>query len=266
MRSFVFLAAAALGFLITSVEGAGATTVSFNLELRERLPAENAGARHVYLCQGCTPAQFAAIPLPGPNWEKNATATSARLFLPDSETNVPPVLDPSAPPELDLIPEIPGPDPFLIAKVLSVTLLGFDPITRSVVAEAQVARGTTMQWDAGRVLHRIVSPTGVEYVMFWIDQAYAQGFDIDAVGGMTGVPLLAGWTYTSELLTSPFVLTTPTGVASVLVPGGGPSTWQKITVPEPAITSLALVGGLAAARRRARTSAPSVGTRPRSLC
>jgi|GEM_PF-6277396 len=251
MRTFTLLATAVL-VLLGGVTRAGA--ISMNLELRQRLPAENPAAKLVYLCQDCTLAQFAAIPLPGPNWEKNATATSARLFLPDSGTNTPPVLDPSIPTELDLVPEIPGPDLFLIAKTLSAVLLGVDPVSRQLVVEAQVARGTTLQWNAGRVIHKIVSPTGDVYVLFSIDEAYAQGFDINAVGGLAGVPLLPGWRYTSERLTSTFVLDTPTGIASVLAPGAGPSAWQKVTVPEPALAPLALAAaaGLLAARRRAR--------------
>ncbi len=175
------------------------------------------------------------------------------MFLPDSGINTPPVLDPSVPTELDLVPTIPGPDLFLIAKVLSAALVGLDPVLGLPVIEAQVARGTTLQWNAGRVIHKSVSPTGDEYVLFSIDEVYSQGFNLDAVGGMAGVPLAPGWTYTSELLTSTFVVDTPTGIASVLAPGGGPSAWQKITVPEPALTALALAtAGLIAARRRAR--------------
>jgi len=251
MRTFTLLAAAVLVLLGGPV---GALAISMNLELRELLlPSENFSPKHVYLCRACTLAEFAAIPLPGPTWEKNATATSARLFLPDSSTNTPPVLDPSVPTELDLVPTIPGPDLFLIAKTLSAALVGVDFVLGLPIAEAQVARGTTLQWDAGRVIHKQVSPTGDEYVLFSIDEAYSQGFDINAVDGMAGVPVAFGWTYTSELLTSTFVVDTPTGIASVLAPGGGPSAWQKIAVPEPALTTLALAAaGLFVARRRAR--------------
>lgn len=251
LRATVLLAAAFLVLLGGSV---GARAMSFNLELRERLPAENPAAKHVYLCPDCTLAEFAAIPLPGPNWEKNATATSARLFLPDSGVNTPPVLDPSVPTELDLVPTIPGPDLFLIAKTLSATFVGIDPVGGLLVIEAQVARGTTLQWNAGRVIHKSVSPTGDEYVLFSIDETYSQGFNLDAVGGLAGVPLAPGWTYTSELLASTFVVDTPTGIASVLAPGAGPSAWQKIVVPEPALTALLAMATavLFAARRRAR--------------
>lgn len=247
MRTFTLLAAAVLVLLGGPV---GALAMSMNLELRELLPGNQ---KHVYLCRDCTTAEFAAIPLPGPSWENNATATSARLLQPDSGTNTPPVLDPSVPTELDLLPGIPGPDLFLIAKTLSVAFLGVDPISGFPYFEAQVARGTTMQWDVGRVIHKLVSTTGDEYVMFSIDEAYSQGFAIDTVGGMAGVPLLPGWTYTSELLTSPFVVETPTGIASALSPDAAQSAWQKVTVPEPALTMLALAAaGLLAARRRAR--------------
>lgn len=251
MRSFTLFFAKIVFLLCVSVSGAGAAP--FNFELWEFLPAENAAARHVYQCQDCTLAEFNAIPLPGPNWEKNSSDTSARLITFDSGVNTPPVLDPSIPTELDLVPTIPGSDLFLIAKVLSGALIGFDPVSGVPIIEAQVARGTTLTYNAGRVIHTIVSTSGDEYVLFSIDQVYAEDFDVDAVGGMAGVPLPAGWTYTSELLTSAFVTTTPTGIASVLAPGGGVSAWQKIFVPEPALTPLALAAaGLFAARRRAR--------------
>ncbi len=215
----------------TVLAASAAPAVDINLELRQRLPAENPAARLVYICSDCTLAEFAAIPLPGPNWEKNATATSARLFLSDLGTSTPPVLEPSVPTELDLVPTIPGSDLFLAAKVLSASFLGFDPILAVGMVEAQVARGTTLTWNPGRVIHKSVSPTGDEYVLFSIDEEYSEGFELDAVGGMTGVPLASGWTYTSELLTSPFVIETPTGVASVLAPSSGESAWQKIVVP-----------------------------------
>ncbi|MEM7311812.1 MAG: PEP-CTERM sorting domain-containing protein [Planctomycetota bacterium] len=229
---------------------------NYNLELRELLPAENPAARNVYVCRDCSLAEFVAAPLPGPNWEKNATATSGRLFLPDSETNIAPVLDPSVPTELDLIPTIPGPDHFLTAKVLSAEVVGFDPVTQLPIAEAQVARGTTMQWNAGRVIHKSISPTGEEYVLFSIDETYSDGFDINTVGGMDGMPLASGWTYGSELLDSEFVLETPTGIANVLLPGGGESSWQRIvTVPEPSsvlIAGLGLIAICGACRRTSR--------------
>ena len=256
MRADVLRRRSAVGlwFAGAMLAASAANAASFNLELRQLLPAENPAARLVYLCQDCTLAEFDAIPLPGPNWEKNASATSARLALIDSGTSTPPVLDPSIPTELDLVTSIAGPDLFLIAKVLGASLVGFDPVIRVPIVEAQVARGTTMTWNAGRVIHKSVSPTGDKYVLFSIDEAYSQGFDLDAVGGMAGVPLAPGWTYTSELLTSPFVLETPGGIASVLAPAGGPSAWQKIVaVPEPS-TGVLLGLGLAALGARRRTS------------
>lgn len=250
--------AVGIWFAGAMLAASAANAASFNFELRELLTDENPFARHIYLCPDCTLAEFDAIPLPGPNWEKNATATSARLFLGDSETNIPPVLDPSVPTELDLDPTIPGPELFLFGKVLSGGFVGFDPGSGIPVLNAQVARGTTIQWDSGRVIHKSVSPSGDEYVLISIDEEYSQAFDIDAVGGMAGVPLAPGWTYTSELLTSDFAIGTPTGIASVLLPGGGVSTWQKVVpVPEPSTGLLAGIGfialGLMALRARRRS-------------
>ena len=255
-RSLQADGACAVSFLLVLAACANdASATSFNLELRQRLPAEGPAARHVYLCEACTLAEFDAIPLPGPNWEKNATATSARLFLPDFEVNVPPVLDPSIPTELDLVPGIPGPDLFLVAKVLSFEIIAVDLVNLLPIIEAQVARGTTMTWNPGRVIHRITSDIGAEYVLFSIDETYSEGFELDVVGGMDGIPLGSGWTYTSELLTSPFVVDTPTGIASVITPGGAQTTWQRIDVPEPTVTALALaaLGALARRRRPRRT-------------
>ena len=249
MRAFIRFAAAALVLLGGPV---ASQAMSFNLELRELLPAENPAARHVYTCNACTLEQFNAVPLPGPNWEKNATDTSARLFLPDSGTNTPPVLDPSVATGLDLIAEIPGDEFQLIAKVLSAGLVGLT--SEGPTIQAQVARGTTLNWNAGRVIHKAVSPTGDEYVLFSIDEAYSLSYNLDAVNGVAGLPLPAGWSYTSELLTSGFTVDTPTGVATVIAVAAGAATWQRIVVPEPGLATLVLAAlvFLAVGRRPTR--------------
>ena len=88
---------------------------SFNPELWE---LTGGPTRNVYSCTLCTFEQYLAAPLPGPNWERNASEGNPRLFLPDLGTNVPPMAPPGTPLSLDLVPEIEGDDHFLIARVL----------------------------------------------------------------------------------------------------------------------------------------------------
>jgi hypothetical protein len=228
-----------------------ANATSFNLELRELTGGTaNPFARNVYLCPLCTLEQFLAVPLPGPNWEKNASEGNARLFLPDESTNIPPTPPLGTPLALDLVPEIAGNDHFLIAQVLSGVLLGFG--AEGSMAAAEVARGTTMRYYAGSVIHKLTTVGGIEYVLFSMNEDKTTMFDPFVVNGLAGMSVPTDWTYSSEVLAEDLVVGTPGGIASVFtVPDYW--TWQEVVVvPEPSI-GLLLGLGLVALRAGRRT-------------
>ena len=206
----VRLAIGALLAAITIGLAPSAGAQEFNLELRELTGGSaNPIARNVYLCPACTLEQFLDVPLPGPNWEKNASQDDgARLFLPDASTNTPPVPDPGTPAFLDLVPEIDGPDHFLIAQVLSGGLIGVGD--QGIWATASVRRGTTLTYFPGSVLHTLTSDTGDDYVLFSMNEEPTNEFDPFVVDGLAGLSVPTGWSYSSELLSEEFTVTTPT--------------------------------------------------------
>ncbi|MFP8875289.1 MAG: PEP-CTERM sorting domain-containing protein [Myxococcota bacterium] len=219
---------------------------SFNPELWE---GTGGGTRNVYTCAECTFEQYLATPLPGANWSRNASEGNARLFLPDVGTNVPPIAPPGTPLSLDLVPEIEGDDYVLIAQLLSAVPLGWG--LQGVMANALVARGTTMTFFAGRVIHTVASTGGIEYVLFSMSETHATTFDPFTVNGLAEISIPPGWSYSSEVLLTDLVIGTPTGIANVFsVPNYW--TWQEIIpVPEPSadpLVGLVLLG--IAARRK----------------
>jgi hypothetical protein len=245
-----------LGWALALLVAPTSKATDFNPELWEftGLP-ENPTPRNVYACTLCTFEQFLAVPLPGPNWDRNTSEGNARIFLPDEGTNVPPIPDPGTALSLDLVAEIEGDDHFLIAQVLSGGLLGFG--AQGIMASAQVARGTTMRFDPGRVVHFLTSPQQVEYLLFSISEIHTETFDPFVLNGLAEMSIPFGWSYSSEVLSSDLVVTTPDGVARVFsVPDYW--TWQEVILaPAPGpgfLSAAALLAALAlappAAQRR----------------
>jgi hypothetical protein len=225
------------------------SAMNFNSELWE-FTGGNAAERNVYKCTACTFEQVLAVPLPGPNWDKNVSEGNRRIFFPDA-TNVPPVPPPGTPFSLDLVPEIEGDDHFLIARVLSGSFLGIG--AQGVMGLGTVARGTTMTYSAGQVLHKLATPDGTEYVMFSMSEIRTTTFDPFALNGLAGMSVPTGWAYSSEVALEDLVVGTPSGVASVFSVSDYWN-WQEIKpVPEPS-TGLLIGLGLAVlgARRPTR--------------
>ena len=247
VRKFGLLAAPLVFALLG---GGGATAASFNPELWEMTGGVT---RNVYTCQLCTFEQYLNTPLPGANWARNASAGNPRLFLPDFGTNDAPTPPIGTPESLDLLPEIEGDEYTFIARVLSASLLGFG--AQGIMANVQVARGTTMTWNAGRVIHTLSASDGTDYVLFSMSETHTATFDPFVVNGLQQMSLPGGWQYSSEVLLEDLVVGTPTGVANVFSVQDY-WTWQEIVVvPEPSTGLLVALGltGLAGRRRAART-------------
>ena len=83
------------------------------------------------------------------------------------------------------------------------------------MATVKVARGTTMRFHAGRVVHLLTNLQGVEYLLFLSSEIHTETFDPFVLNGLSEMSIPLGWNYSSEVLSSVLVVTTPDGVARV---------------------------------------------------
>ncbi len=95
--------------------------------------------------------------------------------------------------------------------------LGSTPPSTQPYAERHVNRGAVFFFDAGKVVHELVRPDGVAYVM----QAYCIGVDptltqgsLHSLGERLALP--DGWTYRTRVLDDELVVDTSATVATVV--------------------------------------------------
>lgn len=201
----------------------GASALDFVLEIRQPT-GENLFSRFIYPCLACTPAQHVAV-VPPPGFE----SAPPRLFLPSSSIAIPIAPPPGVLPALDLVPEIPGAEYRLVAKLVDGQILGFNP-TFGPLALARVQRDTRFLYEPGEVVHEVTDPDGNRYVLFTFDLVLSLGIDLTQPGALEGLPLPAGWTYSSHVLESDLLLVS-NGLARLFVQGAA-SSFQRIDVIE----------------------------------
>jgi hypothetical protein len=168
------------------------------LEMQQET-GENPFARIVYGCRDCTPEQVAAIAVPD-GWTKPApmqvVPAQTSLVTPD----VPEVAQ-----AMDFVPEIPGDEFVLFARVEHGQLLGVG--TDGPMALVEVERTTTFTYPAGSRIHEVVDTDGATYVMFGIAVALVDdGIDIGDADALAGLGLPDGWSYSSRVLTDDLVV------------------------------------------------------------
>ena len=241
-RNLVILAVVSVLSLLTPAMLGAA---SFNPELWE---FTGPVSRNVYKCLSCTEDQYFDTPLPGSNWARNSAVGNPRFLMADSGINTPPIAPPGTPTSLDLVPEIEGDDYTLIARVLSASLLGFGE--QGPMSNPLVARGTTLTYDVGTVIHKLARPDGIEFVLFSMSEAPMATFNPFVLNGLAGMSVPSGWSYSSEVLTEQLVIGTPDGIANLFAVGDHWAFQQIAPVPEPSTGLLLALGLLGLAHRR----------------
>ncbi len=206
---------------------AGAFAFRFNFEVRQP-SGENIFARWVYgACGECTLEQFEAI-VPPPGFL--VAPPKSTLF--DSGTADLPQAPPGVLPALDLVPEIPGEEFRLIAKVEDAQILGVDP-EAGVFANASVRRSTLFQFNPERVVHEVMDPDGNAYVLIFFDTTLLDVLDPLELDAFSAIAIPDGWTYSSRVLDGP-MLVNSNGLATVFSQGVL-GTWQRLN---PDITAI----------------------------
>ncbi len=174
-----------------------------------------------YQCDACSFAQFEAI-VPPPGWEKSPTQV---MIVPGEMRSVPSFE--GVPDTMDFVPEIPGEEFRLIAKVLDVTVLELGP--NGFMALAEVMRDTIFHYPAGSRIHEFTDPDGNSFVLF-VYEVESKDFtnpDFQAADALADYAGPQGWTYSTEILDEELVMEA-NGVATVLTIRRTPSSvWQR---------------------------------------
>jgi len=182
---------------------------------------ENPFAQLSYECSECSFEQFAAIEVPE-GWSKGPT----QVILPSGELRSTPFVE-GVPSTVDFVPELPGEEFELIARVLDGTILQAGP--DGFMAVAEVMRDTLFRFPAGSRVHEAIDPDGNPFVLFAYEVA-SEDFespDFEAEDALDGYPVPEDWAYATRILEEELIVATDE-VASVLSVGGAVSSvWQR---------------------------------------
>lgn len=174
-----------------------------------------------YECGKCSFEQFAAIEPPD-EWTKGPT----QVILPLGELRSTPSFD-GVPSSMDFVPEIPGEEFELIAKVLDGSLveMGED----GIMAVVEVMRDTLFRFPAGGRVHELTDPEGSTFVLFAyeVESEDFDSPDFEAADALAGYPTPADWAYSTRTLDEELVMESD-DVATVLSIGADiASVWQQ---------------------------------------
>ena len=174
-----------------------------------------------YECAECSFEQFAAIEPPA-EWSKGPT----QVILPQGELRSTPSFD-GVPSSMDFVPEIPGEEFELIAKVLDGSLVEMGE--NGIMAVVEVMRDTLFRFPVESRVHEITDPEGNTFVLFAYEVEF-EDFDspnFQAADALASYPVPAEWTYATRILDEDLVMESD-DVATVLSIGGEVSSvWQQ---------------------------------------
>ena len=187
---------------------AGANPAKVLTELHQPT-GENAFARNIYVCAGCSPAQLEAFEAPR-GWEKVAP----KRYMTDSHElrKFPNVR--GAARDLDLVPAVPGKEHHLVGRVIEGELLDL----RNRVFRLKVRRSTHFEFNAGREVHELIDERGARYILFVV------GLDFEE-REIEGLPFPRGWTYRHRKLKE--ALSVDSKEETSIVAFGQQATWQR---------------------------------------
>jgi len=128
---------------------------------------------------------------------------------------------------MDFVPEIPGEEFELIAKVLDGSLVEMGE--NGIMAQVDVMRDTLFRFPAESRVHELTDPEGNTFVLFAyeVESEDFDSPDFEAADALASYPAPADWTYSTRRLDEELVMES-NDVATVLSIGGDiASVWQQ---------------------------------------
>lgn len=214
------LASAGCGDSDTNSDPLAGIESGFTHKMMKRT-GENAFASLAYDCNECTFEQFFAIEPPA-GWTKGPT----QVLLPIGEMRNRPSLE-GVPDAMDFVPEVPGNEYKLIAKVLDARILqaGAD----GIVVESQVLRDTLLRYPAGSRVHELTDPEENVFVLFahGIDPFDLESIDFQGADALAYFSAPEGWTYSTRILEEELALDSQGVVTVLAIRAENDSTWER---------------------------------------